>query len=61
MVAWMPSPVYNYLVEYEGDNFNYSGVNTRVRSIYLYATSELHIKQILGDYKVVSIEKYEGE
>jgi len=61
MVAWINSPVYNYLVEYEGDNFNDSGVNTRVRSIYLYATSELHIKQILGDYKVVSIEKYEGE
>ena len=61
MVAWINSPVYNYLVEYEGDNFNDSGVNTRVRSIYLYATSELHIKQILADYKVVSIEKYEGE
>ena len=61
MVAWIPSPVYNYSVEYEGVSFNDSGVNTRVRSIYLYATSELHIKQILANYKVVSIEKYEGE
>ena len=61
MVAWLPSPVYNYAVEYEGVSFNDSGVNTRVRSIYLYATSELHIREILADYKVISIEKYEGE
>ena len=61
MVAWMPSPVYNYAVEYEGVSFNDSGVNTRVRSIYLYATSELHIREILADYKVISIEKYEGK
>ena len=61
MVAWMPSPVYNYAVEYEGVSFNDSGVNTRVRSIYLYATSKLHVKEIMGDYKVLTIEKYEGK
>ena len=60
MVAWMPSPVYNYAVEYEGVSFNDSGVNIRVRSIYLYATSELHVKEIMDDYKVLTIEKYEG-
>ena len=57
MVAWIPSPVYNYAVEYEGVSFEDSGVNTRVRSIYLYATSELHIKQLLADYKVLTIVK----
>lgn len=56
MVAWMPSPVYNYYVEYRGTMFNDSGVNTMHRSIYLYATSELHVKEILGDYKVLKIE-----
>jgi len=61
MVAWIPSPLHNYAVEYEGVSFNDSGVNTRVRSIYLYATSELHIREILADYKVISIEKYEGK
>ena len=52
----MPSTRYNYYVEYRGSTFNDSGVNTMHRSIYLYATSELHVKEILADYKVLTIE-----
>ena len=59
MVAWMASPVQNYYVEYRGTNFNDSGVNTFNRSIYLYATSELHVKEILADYKVILVELVE--
>ena len=55
MVAWLPSPRYNYFVEYT------SGVSNNVHSVYLYATSELHVKEILGDYKVINIEIYEGK
>ena len=55
MVAWLPSPRYNYFVEYT------SGVSNNVHSVYLYATSELHVKEILGDYKVLTIELYEGK
>ena len=53
MVAWLPSPVHNYFVEYT------SGVSDNLHSVYLYATSELHVKEILGDYKVLTIELYE--
>ena len=59
MVAWMASPVQNYYVEYHGSTFNDSGVNTHNRSIYLYATSELHVKEILADYKVILVELVE--
>jgi hypothetical protein len=59
MVAWIPSPVYNYYVEYRGTAFQDSGVNTFNRSIYLYARSELDVKEILADYKVLTIEKQE--
>ena len=55
MVAWMPSTKYNYFVEY------ISGVSQNVRTIYLYASSELEVKEILGDYKVINIEIYEGK
>ena len=53
MVAWIPSTRHNYFVEY------ISGISQNVRTIYLYATSELHVKEILGDYKVLTIELYE--
>ena len=55
MVAWMPSTKYNYFVEYT------SGVSQNVRTIYLYASSELEVKEILGDYKVITVEIYEGK
>jgi hypothetical protein len=56
MVAWIKPPVTNYYVEYRGTSFNDSGVNTINRSIYLNATSELNVKEILSDYKVMLIE-----
>lgn len=56
MVAWIKSPIKNYYVEYRGTSFNDSGVNTMNRSIYLNATSELNVKEILADYKVMLIE-----
>jgi len=56
MVAWIKPPVINYYVEYRGTSFNDSGVNTMNRSIYLNATSELNVKEILADYKVMLIE-----
>ena len=55
MVAWIPSTRHNYFVEY------ISGISQNVRTIYLYATSELEVKEILGDYKVIKVEIYEGK
>ena len=49
MVAFLPSPTYSYFVEYKG-----LSLEKNVRSIYLYATSELHVREILADYNVVS-------
>ena len=55
MVAWMPSSTYNYYVEYVAHS---TPINTP-SSIYVYATNELHVKEILADYKVLLIEKQE--
>jgi len=52
MVAFIPSPTYSYLVEYKS-----SSLEKDPRSIYLYATSEIHVREILADYNVVSVIK----
>tara|TARA_R110000772_G_scaffold188708_1_gene299745 strand:- start:181 stop:345 length:165 start_codon:yes stop_codon:yes gene_type:complete len=53
MVAWMKSPLYNYLVEYKP----HSVLKNETSRIYIYATSEINAKEILADYKVLSVEK----
>jgi len=51
----VPSTIYNFSVEYKPFCLN----KNNVRHIYIYSTSELNVKEILADYKIVSIEKQE--
>ena len=52
----VPSTIYNFSVEYKPFCLN---KKNDVRHIYMYSTSELNVKEILADYKIVSIEKQE--
>tara|TARA_R100000544_G_scaffold30479_1_gene16725 strand:- start:195 stop:371 length:177 start_codon:yes stop_codon:yes gene_type:complete len=57
MVAFIPSPTKNYCVQYQSPAAHGSQDPS---VLYIYATSEIHVKQILADYKILSIDLQES-
>ena len=57
MVAFIPSPIKNYCVQYQSPAARGSQDPS---VLYIYATSEIHVKQILADYKILSIDLQES-
>jgi len=55
MIAFAPTIFYRYYVEFIDDNSQWEGV--KHRAIYMYATSELNVKEILKEYRVTLIDK----
>jgi len=58
VVAYIPSTLYRYYVEYkEIPDLNMEWRIARHRQVYIYTTSELTVREILDDYEIISINK----
>ena len=58
MIAFMPPTQYRYYVEYIDNE-----ASPKHRSIYIYSTSEITVREILDDYKIlllVSVDQTEN-
>ena len=52
MIAFMPPTQYRYYVEYIDNE-----ASPKHRSIYVYSTSEIEVREILDDYKVLLVDQ----
>jgi hypothetical protein len=57
MIAWMPSKQYRYYVEYKEPEGSWRSDKTK--DIYIYSTSELTVREILADYRILLVNKAE--
>ncbi len=55
MIAHMPPPKHRFYVEYIDDTSKWEG--TKHRSIHIYSTSELSVKETLKDYMVLFVDQ----
>ena len=52
MIAHIPSTQYRYYVEYIDNE-----ASPKHRSIYVYSTSEITVREILADYQILLVDK----